>query len=423
MKRVIFIYLFLPILILNAQDVLDKIVAVVDNEIITLSELDNETYFFAVQRNLDPSSSEVKKQVLNFKIEEKLLYAQAELDSIIVSDEEVEGRIEGQLAFFIQQYGSAERIEQAYGMSIDRIKREMREDTRKNLMVQMLRQKKFGDIDLTRSEVISFYESHKDSLPLIPEKFKISHIFINPKATDKVKEEARQLARSLIDSVKAGADFGELANKYSDDPGSKNNGGDLGFVKRGKFLAEFEAAAYALSPGELSDVVETAFGYHVIQLMERRGESIHARHILIKPKFDDEADLNAIQFLSDLRDSVLDETNTFEYYATKYSDDEESSKFGGDLGSFEVSQLDKDLTNIVFKLKEDQVSYPKRLDLENGSYGFHIVRLDKKNPEHKPDIEQDYDEIKRLVEYDKREHLYNNWIKELKEKIYWEIRL
>lgn len=423
MRKIFFLLLFVNSII-PAQDVLDKIAAVVNNEIILLSEVNWYTQVAAVQQNLNPDDPELKKQILNKMIEDKLLLAQAELDSIQVTDQEVEAQIESQISYLINQYGgSQERFEQAYGMSVERIKRKLREDTRKNLMAQRLKQQKFGKIEVTKREVEDFFTEYRDSLGQIPEKFEISHIFINPKAGEKVKEAAKKFAQTLLDSIKNGADFAEIAKAQSDDPGSKAAGGDLGFVKRGVFFPEFEAAAFKLNEGELSEVIESPVGFHIIQLLERRGESIHTRHILISVKVDDDADLHAIELLTEIRDSILNNVNTFEFFAKKFSDDESSAKFGGKLGTFEKGQLDKSMQDQVFKLKEGEISFPKRLEVGRGSYGFHIIRLDKRIEAHLPSLETDYEEIKRIAEFKKGEDLFNEWLDDVKEKIYWEIKI
>jgi peptidyl-prolyl cis-trans isomerase SurA len=423
MIKNILTFFFALLLTINAQEVLDKVVAIVGDEIILKSELDYQTTYRAAQRNLDPNDETLRRQILNEEIEKKLLYAQAELDSIEISDEEIESQLDYQLNFFKQQYGSQERLESAYGMSIERIRRELRDETRKNLMAQTVQNQKFGMVDVSRKEVDDFFETYQDSLGLIPEKFEIAHIFINPKANDRVTKKAKDFAQSLLDSIRAGADFAKLAKQYSNDPGSAKLGGDLGFVKRGVFFPEFESAAFALAEGQISEVIKSPVGFHIIQLLERRGESINTRHILIKIKNDDDADLESITILSDLRDSILSEKNTFAYYARTYSDDKETSKFGGKLGNFEVGQLDKSLLDQVYKLKEGEISFPKRLNLDNGEYGFHIIKLVKRTPEHLANIDNDYEDIKRLVIFDKRQKLYLKWMSELKSKIFWEIRL
>jgi peptidyl-prolyl cis-trans isomerase SurA len=423
MKKSILIFFLFYAIEIFPQNVLDKIVAVVDNEIILQSELDFQTNLLAAQQRIDPSKANVKNQILNSMIEEKLLYAKAKLDSITVTDDEVSRQVNYRIDMFIQQYGSREKVEQVYGMSIEKIKRELRDDVQKYLMAEMLKQKKFGVMDATRREVEIFFNDYKDSLGLIPEKYKIAHIFLNPKAGEKVKQVARARALAILDSIRAGKDFVEMAKKYSEDPGSAVQGGDLGFTKRGTLVPEFESAAFALEEGQISEPVESPFGFHIIQLLERKGESIHTRHILIKIKNDEDADLRVIGQLNDIRDSLRLNKGTFEYYAKKYSDDKETAKLGGLIGKYDIGQIDKNLLDIVSKLKEGEISFPKRMDLGQGMYGYHIVKLLEKIREHKPNLDTDYDEIKQAAELHKQQKQYVDWMKELKKQIYWEIRL
>ena len=406
-----------------AQEVLDKIVAVVDNEFILKSELEFQTNMVAAQRKIDPNSPGLQKQVLNAIIEEKLIYAQANFDSIIVTDEEVANRIDYQINVFQQQYGSIEKIEQMYGMSIEKIKRELRDEIQKSLMIQKLQEKNFASIEASRREVESFYNTYKDSIGVIPEKVKISHIFNNPKASSINKEKYRQFAKAILDSIKNGSDFAELAKKYSEDPGSAVQGGDLGFVKRGVFYPEFEAVAYSLEPNQISDIVESPVGYHIIQLLERRGESIKTRHILIKIKLDEQADLNTISFLTDVRDSIIKKVAPFSYYAKKYSEDKDTAPFGGDLGTFFIGQIDKQLLDAVAKLKDGEIGFPRRIEYSEGNYGYHIVWLEKRTLPHLANLDLDYPEIKKLAEDNKKQKKYSEWIEKLKEKIYWDVRI
>lgn len=423
MKKIALIFLFLINTLSFSQEVADRIIAVVDNEIILKSELDFQVAMFAAQRNLNPEDERLKKELLDKLVQDKLLYAQAVLDTIEVTDEDVNRQLDQVISYYTNQYGSQERMEKAYGMSTEKIRREMKEDTRKNLMAEMLKNQKFGQVDVTRREVKEFFENYQDSLGMISEKFEIAHIFINPKSTDKLKEKAKNFAQELLDSIKNGADFATLAKQNSDDPGSAKEGGDLGFVKRGVFYPEFEAAAFRLKKGEISNVIKSPVGYHVIELIEKRGEAIHCRHILIKPKSDDAADIKAIEKLTEIRDSIISGVNTFAYFASKYSDDKETAKFEGKLGIFETGQLDKQLLDQVYNLDEGEIGFPKRLEVGNNEYGFHIVKLIKRIPEHKADLETDYEEIKKITEFRKRERLFNEWVSEIKQNIYWETRL
>ena len=408
---------------LNAQQVLDKIVAVVDNEIILQSELEFQAGIFASQRQIDPSTPGLKEQILNSMIEEKLIYAQADIDSVTVTEDDINQRIDYQINSFTQQYGSIANIEKIYGMSIDRIRRELRDEVRKSLMSQRLQEKNFGKVQATRREVEDFFNVYKDSIGTIPEKVVIYHIFQNPKASEKLKKKFYDKASALLDSIKAGRDFSELAKKYSDDPGSAAQGGDLGFVKKGVFYPEFEEAAFKLNVGELSGIVESPVGFHIIQMIERRGESINTKHILIKIKADENADLQTIEFLSEVRDSIQKGPGTFQEFAKKYSEDKESAPFGGELGTYYINQLDKALLDAVGKLKQGEIGYPRRLEYAPGTYGYHIVWLKSRVAQHKADLESDYTEVKKLADDNKKQKEYTKWIEKIKSKIFWEVRI
>ena len=423
MKFKLFLFILIVACNIYAQQTVDEIAAVVDNEIILQSELNYQVIQTAAQQKIDPSTPGLKEKVLNQMIEDKLAYAQAQIDSIQVTDEEVKQRIDYQINYFEQQYGSQEKVEQLYGMSIEKIKRALEDPVRKQIMVQKLEEKKFGDVDASRREVEQFFQTYKDTIGVIPEKVQIAHIFIIPKATEKMKEKYKEKAEAILDSLKHGADFAEMAKKYSEDPGSAAAGGDLGWVGKGVFYPEFEAAAFALKPGQLSDVVESPVGFHIIQMIEKRGDKIHVRHILIKIQKGDAADLAAIEKLSSIRDSIIKGVGTFADYAKKYSEDKESAPYGGDLGTFYLSQLDQNLLDIVTKLQPGEISFPKRLDYGKDNYGYHIVLLEKRIAQHQASLDTDYPEIKKLADQYKKQKLYEDWISQLKKTIYWKIMI
>ncbi len=404
------------------QHVADKIVAVVDNEIILQSEVDFQTNLLAAKRKLDPNDPELKKRILNSMIDDKLVYAQADIDSIKISEDEIKQRIDYQINVFTQQYGSIDKVEQVYGMSLSKIKRELRDDVKKNLMVQKIQQKKFGNINATRREVEDFYYQFKDSLGIIPEKVYISHIFRKPEASKETIKKYYDFAKAIKDSILNGSDFAIMAKRYSEDPGSAVNGGDLGFVKKGVFYPEFEAASFALKVGEISPITETPVGLHIIQLLEKRGEAIHTRHILIKIKKGEKADFRAINFLTSLRDSVVRFNKSFKEMAKIYSEDDNSKNFGGDLGTFYINQLDKSTLDVVTKLAEGEISFPRRFEFGRDSYGYHTVLLKKRIPQHSADLITDYNELSKLATEYKKQKKYEQWIKDLKNKIFWEIK-
>jgi peptidyl-prolyl cis-trans isomerase SurA len=308
-----------------------------------------------------------------------------------------------------------------YGMPVSRIKREFRDEMRRNLLAQKLQQQRFGTSDISRREVEEFFTTYKDSLGEVPEEVEIAHIFKKPAFTEEAKARARAKAQALLDSLKAGADFADLARRYSEDPGTASLGGDLGLVRRGLFFKEFETAVFALNEHQISGIVETELGYHIIQLLERRGDAVHPRHILIRVERTKASDDSVIAFLNGLRTRAL-ASESFAELAKKYSEDKESNQIGGSLGTVELEKLDKNWYPDVAPLKEGEISAPSRLAVGN-TYGYHIILMKKRTPAHPMSLEQDYHRIETIASNFKRTRDYQAWLEELKGKIYWESRL
>ncbi|HOP50348.1 MAG TPA: peptidylprolyl isomerase [Ignavibacteriales bacterium] len=405
-----------------AQKPVDKIIAIVGTEIITKSEVELQSLIYAYQKGLNPQDPKIRQFILNQLIEDKLIYNQAQLDSIVVTDDEVNKQVEFQLQNFIKQAGSKERLEQIYKMSYEKIKKELKYSVKKNLMSQKVQEKRFANREISRREVEEFYNTYKDSLPIVPTKYKLSHIFVLPKIDNDTKINTYRFANKILDSILMGASFEEMAKKYSDHKESAIHGGNLGYIARGGLLPEFEAAAFALENGKISKVVETPLGYHIIKLIDKKGDKINVSQILFKFKSQNNVDSLSVKFLTSIRDSILSGENTFEFYATKYSEDKESNKFGGDIGLFDKNQLEGDLYQIVSVMKIGEISRPRRLNLSGDKYGYHIVKLTNVIPEHFPNLNTDFDEIKQLAEYRIRQDMYNKWIEELKSKIFFEIK-
>jgi peptidyl-prolyl cis-trans isomerase SurA len=404
-----------------AQETLDKIAAVVDNEVILLSELEAQVQFFVLNNRLDPKTPGLQEQVLESMITEKLILAKAIEDSVVITDDEVQQQLDAVIQQRIQQVGSESRLEELYGMPLSRIRREFRDDMRKQLLAQRLRQQKFGALQVGRYEVEEFYQTYRDSLPRVPEEVQLAHIFVTPKVGDADKTGARELLQRLRDSILAGADFADLARQYSEDPGSASQGGDLGLVRRGLFVREFESAVFALQEGQLSDIVETQFGFHLIQLQERRGDAVRARHILLRVQVSGAEEDSARAFLNRLRARAL-AGEPFEDLAREYSEDKDTKALGGNLGSFELEQLDADLRTAIQPLGKGDITGP--VPLARGSLsGFHIVLIKLRTPAHAMTLEGDYQRLEVLALNAKQFREYQRWIEDLKTKIYWQIRL
>ncbi|MBP1647070.1 MAG: surA [Bacteroidetes bacterium] len=404
---------------------LDRVVAIVDNEVILESELNAQIQFLALNNRIDPKTPGLKEEILQNMINEKLLVAKAIEDSITVSDEEVQQQLEAAIQQRIQQVGSEARLEELYGMPLSRIKREYRDEMRKNLLAQRLQQQRVGNATVGRFEVEEFYNTYKDSLPPVPDQLEMSRIFVTPKPSAKQKEEARAAMEHLVDSIKAGVDFGDLARRNSQDQGSAQQGGDLGFVRRGQFVSEFEAAVFSLGLGQVSNIIETAFGFHVVQLLERRGDAVHARHILLRIQRSENSDSSAIALLDSLRDRAT-KGESFAELAKKYSEDKESNLIGGLLPPVDLEQLEKDWSPSVTDLKDGEISKPFRVSSQAPSgtnYGYQIVLLRKRTPAHRMTLEQDYHKIEAMALNFKRQKDYQAWITELRSKIFWQINL
>jgi peptidyl-prolyl cis-trans isomerase SurA len=406
-----------------AQEVLDKVVAVVDNNFILQSELDFQTQLIAFQRKLNPNDPALKRAVLNSLIEEKLMLAQAEFDSIRVTEDEVNRQLDYQIENFIQQFGSKERLEQAYNRPLEKIKRELRDEIRNNILIQKVQDQKFGRLEVSRYEVEQFYNQYKDSIGNVPEEVELSQIFIQAKLSDADKEILRNKLKTILDSIKNGGDFADFARRYSEDVNTAKGGGDLGFVKRGLFFKEFEEVVFTMKEGEISDIIETPVGFHIAQLIERRGESVRVRHILLKLQPSPESEQRIINFLNSIRDSILAGKNSFAYYAKLYSEDKATSQFGGEMGRIPVAELDPDLRNLISKMKDGEISSPRKIIISKDMYGYQLIYLQKRIPEHYPDLNLDYDKIAQIALYQKKQKVYRDLIEQLKKQVYWEIRL
>jgi peptidyl-prolyl cis-trans isomerase SurA len=420
MRRQPYLWALLFLASTAGAQTLDRVVAVVDNDIILESELNAQIQFFVFNNRVDPETPGLRNQVLQSMVNEKLIVAKAIEDSVTVSDNEVQQQLDLAIQQRVQAVGSETRLEEMYGMPLSRIRREFRDDMRKNLLAQKLQQERFGMAQVGRHEVEEFFRTYQDSLPRVPEEVELAHIFKKPKFSEANRIEARATLQALRDSIVAGADFNDLARRYSEDPGSAPQGGDLGLVRRGLFVKEFESAVFSLAEGQVSEVVETPFGMHLIQLLERRGDAVRARHILRRIEHTTSDDDSVRAELSAIRARALSGEN-FAELARKYSEDNETNLIGGNLGTFDIEQLDAGLAATVAPLKEGDISEPARLPVGSG-YGFHIIWVKQRIPAHTMTKEQDYRRLESLALNYKRVQEYQAWIESLRSSIYWQIR-
>ncbi len=400
---------------------LDRIVAVVGKEIVLESDLQQQIEFYVMNNRIDPETPGLKDQVLDMLINEKLIVAKAIDDTnVVVTEDELTQQLDALLQQNIQQVGSEQKLEEIYGMPLSKIRREFRDEMRKKLLAQRMQQFRFANTTVSRRETEQFFEAFRDSLQDVEEEVELYHILKIPSKSAEVLGNVKTLAGKILDSIKAGGDFADFAKRYSEDKGSALVGGDLGFTRRGQFVKEFEEAAYTLKEGQISGLVESTFGIHIIQLIERRGENIHTRHILFKVEADEKSDVAAVELLNKIADSVRSGGN-FSEFAKRYSDDSESASIGGFIGRVPLDQLSKDFIDSVAELNEGEISQP--LLVKTGtSGGFQIVYLKKRIPAHKISLATDWQKIEMYASNFKRNNEFQKWIQDLRKEIFWQVR-
>ncbi len=423
MRKIFWLIIFLVfgLQTVNAQQLVEAIAAIVGDQIILKSELDQFVQNYIVQNKLDitPGSeayNNLRKKMLGGLIEQKVLLAKAKADTITVDDQMLDQRVEERIKYMIQQVGSQDKLEKIFGMSMNQIRKDTRKMIKEQLLVEQVRAKKFRGMKVSRREVEAFYKMYKDSLPVRPATVDISHILMQVKPSEEAQMKAYQKAEMILKELKAGADFAQLAKKYSDDPASAKRGGDLGWTKRGDLVPEFENVAFKLKDGEISGIVQTQFGFHIIQLLERRGERIHTRHILIRVQPTKADEERVVKELENIRQQILNGAS-FDSLALKYSDDPNVKKDHGHLGVFELDKLQiPQFRAVLSKMKPGEISEPFKTE-----YGYHIVRLNAFTPAHKLTLKDDWEEIQKYALNYKMQTEYQKWIKELEKHIYIKI--
>lgn len=399
------------------QTTIDKIVAVVGDKPILLSDIEAQAYQIESQSGVkDP---DLRCKILEETILQKLLMNQAEKDSVTVGDDLVDNELNKKIRFFVSQIGSVEQLEAYLGKSITEIKEEFRERIREQLTVQQMQSKIAGDVKVSPSEVKTFYnEIPTDSIPFIESEVKVAQILAKPEVSASEKDKVRNELAEIKQKILSGRSFASMAAFYSQDPVSAAKGGELGFVNRGDLVPEFEAAAFALKGSEISDIVESMYGFHIIQLIERRGEMINVRHILLSPKASpDELD-KCRQRLDSIQQAIRLGEISFEEAALKFSDDEDTKNNGGLLinpasgsNSWEVSQLDQSVFFAIDKLKIGEMSEPVPLREGEKKTAYRVLMLRERTEPHKANLKDDYQRIQEAAVAAKKEKLVAEWIR------------
>ena len=397
---------------------LDKVAAVVDDKIVLLSDVVLAANALAAQESVNPSLSPKKYNDLLLKasesmIEQLVIIKMAEVDSVTVLEKDVEKALERQIDNIISQSGGKEAAEQVLGKKISDFKRSYRDDMEGKLVAEKYTNQLTMDIKITRPEVESFFSIYKDSIPSFPTEHKVRHILFEIKPSDKSIEETKNIALSIIQEIKNGMTFENAAKKYSEDPGSKESGGYLGIVSRGTFVKEFEKAAFTLELNKISEPVQTTFGFHIIEVLERSGEKVGVRHILIKTKTTDEDKEKTYQKSLEIYQKIKTKDD-FITNALDYSNDESTKENGGYLGWIDADYYQvKELASVIKNIENNICSAPIFTN-----FGYHLLWIDEIKEGGPPNLQSNWTELEGMALNKKKSDWYSNWITEIKTKVY-----
>ncbi len=414
MKYLKLLFLLVLSLFCFGQELIDGVAAIVGDQIILKSEVEEFAIMNAYQMRINPSQNPEKfarlmQQSLDALINQQILLEQAKIETVEVKDREIEQMLQQQIDAMIQQSGSKEKAEEILGKPLSQIKKDYRSTVEERLIVQRLQAEKFNNITVSRREVENFYQTHKDSLPKVQPSYSFKHILIQIKPGEKEILSARAKADSILSLLRQGADFAELARQYSEDPASAQFGGELGYIERGGFVKEFEQVAFTLDPKEISGVVKTEFGFHIIQLLDRKGETVNVRHILIKIIESKSNFIQARQKARQVHQLLKTGSISFDSAVVKYSDDVKSKINKGFITRMPRNEIENDsFLTVLDTLEENELSSVFETEL-----GFHIIKLVKKNDETWPTIEQ-------WALENKKAKLYQEWMERLRSQFYVE---
>lgn len=412
--------------LLPAQ-LIDKVVAKVGSEYILMSDIEDQ---FAYEQSRDPNiSKDVKCMILDNMIAQKLIIYQAKIDSVEITDAEVETQLDYRFESVLRQMNGDEAFfEEYYGASVAEMKNRYRDDQKHKILAEKMQHKLMSEIEITPKEVEKFFRNvPADSLPYFKSEMEISEIVVLPEVNDVEKKKAMDKITELRQKVISGAaTFEDVASKNSQDPGSALRGGDLGFAKRGVYVPEFEATVFSLAKDEISDIIETEFGFHFIQLVERRGNSAKARHVLIKPEIT-QADLDRTKsYLDSIRTLITLDSIKFEVAVKKYSlKSMPSYPNGGRVKNqnsnntfFAADDLDPDTYFAIINLKPGEISKPMPITMPDGKKAYRLIQLNSTSKPHKANLKEDFDKISNFAKESKKNEYFLTWLKKKRAETY-----
>jgi peptidyl-prolyl cis-trans isomerase SurA len=426
-KQILYTLFLLTGFVSFAQQNIDKTIAVVGKYIVLRSDLERELK--TLKADGVTITDSVRCSMVDELMYQKLLLAQADKDSIRVKDEQVDAEMDRRMNYYLGQFGSEEKFEAFYGKTVKQYKEEMRDEIRNILVAQQMQNKVVSDIKVSPADVRNYFNSiPKDSLPLINTEVEIGQLVKKPVVSDEAKKAAHAKLEGYRQRVLNGESMSVIATLYTEDPGSAKTGGRYDGIARGQFVPEFEAVAFRLKPNEVSEIFESSFGYHFIQLISRRGELVDVRHILVTAKVTSQDVANAKVALDTIYQHIIDGKISFCDACTKFSDDKDTKNNCGIMqnaaaGStrFEIEQLGQVDQNMVFmldKMKPGDVSKPLLNQGQDSKQSFRIIYLKTRSEPHQANLKDDYQRMQNLAQNSKQKSVVDAWVNKKLRGIY-----
>jgi len=396
--------------------VLDEVIAVVGGQIATKSELENK--FAAYLNQGEKVDDNTKCKILEDILYSKMLVNQADLDSIIVEESQIDGELDRRISYIMSQIGSKEAMESYYKKTVTQLKAEQKDAIREQMTLQRMQGEITTGVSVTPEDVREYFEKiPKDSLPLINAEVELAQIMIYAKTPTSAIEEVKDKLNNYRKRVNEGEKFSTLALLYSEDKGSALKGGEIGFVGKGEVEPAFGAAAFKLKTGNVSSIVETRYGYHIIQLIERRGNKVNVSHILLKPKQDEASFAKAEERLDSIAAKIESGEFSFEDAAKTFSEDENTMKNGGIIANPQTSssmtpmdEIEPALFFVIDQMEVGEVSKAVIISDPRSKPGYRIVKVLKRTEPHRASLDKDYQKIKTAALAEKEQKVLQDWI-------------
>tara|TARA_B100001750_G_scaffold247636_1_gene274108 strand:+ start:1206 stop:2486 length:1281 start_codon:yes stop_codon:yes gene_type:complete len=400
---------------------IDGVAAIVEDHIVLKSDLIQMVNMAAIQNKIDPRTNpdafvRLQNSVVQSMVDQKIMLEMAELDSIVVNEKEVNLALDQQIQMLVAQAGGEARAESALGQSIKEFRREFWYDMKDRMISERYQQQLLSAVVVTRSDVKEFYKAYKDSLPVLPMMAKVRHLQVPIKPGAAAKEKTKSFLSELkTQIVDGGSSFSDIAKAHSLDP-SKNNGGELGWVARGSLVKNFETTAFTIELGEISDPIETEFGYHILETLEKQGDKIRVRHVLMSPEITKDDNERAYNFAFSLMDSATT-LDKFKELVKKHSSDKTTIDIGGDLGWIDpTSYTVPEIGQAIKYIELDSCSPPI-----NSSIGFHLLWVDGLKKGGRPNLQDHWAEVESMALNKKKMDWYQEWIADARKKFHVQI--